>query len=86
MIEPHVLKKMFGQETFFSLFYELDAIYNYVNASIRDGSFSIVLGSEEESISLIRTLGYVLDRPSPVNVKVKDVKGKVRPKPLSILK
>ena len=42
------MTKTYGHETFFSLFFEVDAIYNYVNVSLKNGIYSTILSSPEE--------------------------------------
>ena len=79
-----VLTKMYMGETFFSLFSALDAIYQVVNSSVKLGALNYQLSLKEHQ-SFERTLGFVLDRPTPVKMK-KELRKDEAPIDLSILK
>ena len=69
-ISPMALTKLYGRETFFSLFYEIDAIYHIINSSLKDGAYKSLALSKWEYNSFLRTLSFVLARPTPVKVTI----------------
>ena len=67
-IEAQALTRMYNHETFFSLFSELDAIYQVVKNSVKLGALNYQLSIKHQQ-SFERTLGFVLDRPTPVKME-----------------
>ena len=69
-ITPMTLTRVFGRETFFSLFFEINAIYNIIINSVMNGAFKAAFSSRGEYETFLRILSFIIARPIPINVEV----------------
>lgn len=65
--EPWSLTRLYAGETFFSLFAEMKATYDVVNDMLAGGSLGM-LESNQEMNEFRRVLGYVMDRPTELQL------------------
>ena len=68
-IEPQTLTKIYRNETFFSLFFEQEPVYNTIQRSLKNGTYSQIITDAAEYQVFLRTLGFILDRPTPVKIQ-----------------
>ena len=69
-IEPQTILTGFKKETFFSLFYEQAIVYETAYDQLNEGEHSILPQFSDESLAVyLRSLSYVLEKPTPIRVK-----------------
>ena len=84
-IEPETLTKVFGRETFFSLFSEQSPVYEAVIDGLKQG-FKNEMNESEVGSAFFRGLSFALDRPVPLTAVMDDDPSVCRPCEMSVLK